>query len=122
MPTAAPRSLRLCRSIPRAVTDFGKMWKGETAKRLRALRVLVIDEISMVSGAWPVALVFTARGSMVGALGRLADLIRGAWAGRQAGESARRLLWEPGALPRAPPLNARAPHVHPRSPFPAAHH
>lgn len=28
--------------------DFGRMWKGDTKRKLRALRVLIIDEISMV--------------------------------------------------------------------------
>lgn len=49
-----PATLR--RSIPRTVLDFERMWKGEVRRRLRGLKVLVIDEVSMISGeAWGLA-------------------------------------------------------------------
>ena len=34
---------------PQTTDDFGRMWKKESRQRLRALRVLILDEISMVS-------------------------------------------------------------------------
>eukprot|EP00887_Chlorella_sp_A99_P007822 scaffold20.g7822.t1 len=35
---------------PNDVSDFDRMWKRENVGKLRALRVLILDEISMVSG------------------------------------------------------------------------